>query len=50
MPVISALIAVVAVFGLTQLLLWPELTRGLNDRGGFVAAGFRAERGRRRGL
>jgi len=49
-PAASALIAVVAVFGLTQLFLWPELKRGLNDKGGFAAAGFRAERGRRRGL
>lgn len=49
-PVISTLIVVVTVFGLTQLLYWPELMRGLNDRGGFAAAGFRAERGRRRGL
>jgi len=39
-----------AASALTQLLYWPELKRGLGDRGGFVAAGFRAERGRRRGL
>ncbi|HZR75692.1 rhomboid family intramembrane serine protease [Bradyrhizobium sp.] len=49
-PVITTLIVVVAVLGLTPLVYWPELTRGLNDRGGFVAASFRAERGRRRGL
>jgi membrane associated rhomboid family serine protease len=50
LPVISTLIVIVAVFGLTLLFLWPELKRGLNDRGGFAAAGFRAERGRSRGL
>jgi membrane associated rhomboid family serine protease len=49
-PVIATLIVFVAVLGLTPLVYWPELMRGLNDRGGFVAAGFRAERGRRRGL
>jgi rhomboid protease GluP len=49
-PVIAMLIVLVAVFALTQLIYWPELKRGLGDRGGFVAAGFRAERGRRRGL
>jgi membrane associated rhomboid family serine protease len=50
MPVITTLIMFVAVLGLTPLVYWPELMRGLNDRGGFVAAGFRAERGRSRGL
>jgi rhomboid protease GluP len=50
MPVIATLIMFVAVLGLTPLVYWPELMRGLNDRGGFVAAGFRAERGRSRGL
>ena len=49
-PVITTLIVLVAAFGVTQLVYWPELKRGLNDRGGFTAAGFRAERGRRRGL
>ena len=49
-PVVSALIVIVTVFGLSLLVLWPELKRGLNDKGGFAAAGFRAERGRRRGL
>jgi membrane associated rhomboid family serine protease len=49
-PVIAMLIVLVAVFGLTQLVYWPELKRGLNDKAGFTAAGFRAERGRRRGL
>ncbi len=49
-PVITTLIVVAGVFGLTQLVYWPELMRGLRDRGGFAAAGFRAERGRRRGL
>lgn len=49
-PVIATLIVFAAVLGLTPLVYWPELMRGLNDRGGFVAAGFRAERGRRRGL
>jgi rhomboid protease GluP len=49
-PAVTTLIVLVAVFGLTQLIYWPELKRGLGDRGGFVAAGFRAERGRRRGL
>ena len=49
-PVIATLIVVVAMFGLTQLVYWPELVRGLNDKGGFAAAGFRAERMRRRGL
>lgn len=49
-PVITVLIVLVAVFGLTQLVYWPELKRGLSDKAGFAAAGFRAERGRRRGL
>jgi membrane associated rhomboid family serine protease len=49
-PVIAMLIVLVMAFGLTQLVYWPELKRGLNDKGGFNAAGFRAERGRRRGL
>jgi rhomboid protease GluP len=49
-PVITTLIVLVAVFGVTQLVYWPELKRGLKDKGGFTAAGFRAERGRRRGL
>jgi membrane associated rhomboid family serine protease len=49
-PVITVLIVLVAVFGLTQLVYWPELKRGLSDKTGFTAAGFRAERGRRRGL
>lgn len=49
-PVLTMLIVFVAVFGLTPLIYWPELMRGLNDKGGFAAAGFRAERGRRRGL
>jgi membrane associated rhomboid family serine protease len=47
---LTALVVVIVVFGLTQLVYWPELKRGLNDRGGFAAAGFRAERGRKRGL
>jgi membrane associated rhomboid family serine protease len=49
-PTITTLIVFIAVFGLTQLVYWPEMKRGLNDRAGFTAAGFRAERGRRRGL
>jgi len=49
-PIITTLIVLVMGFGLTQLIYWPELTRGLNDKGGFTAAGFRAERGRARGL
>jgi hypothetical protein len=49
-PVVAMLIVLVVVFALTQLVYWPELKRGLNDRAGFTAAGFRAERGRRRGL
>ena len=49
-PVITVLIVLVVVFGLTQLVYSPELKRGLNDKAGFAAAGFRAERGRRRGL
>jgi hypothetical protein len=49
-PVIAMLTVLVMAFGLTQLVYWPELKRGLNDKGGFTAAGFRAERGRRRGL
>jgi membrane associated rhomboid family serine protease len=49
-PVITTLIVLVVVFGLTQLVYWPELMRGLSDKAGFTAAGFRAERGRRRGL
>ncbi len=49
-PVLTTLIVFVAVFGLTPLIYWPELMRGLNDKAGFAAAGFRAERGRRRGL
>jgi membrane associated rhomboid family serine protease len=49
-PVITTLTVAVTVFGLTQLVYWPELIRGLNDKAGFAAAGFRAERGRRRGL
>lgn len=49
-PIIATLIVLVVVFALTQLVYWPELKRGLSDRGGFAAAGFRAERARRRGL
>jgi hypothetical protein len=49
-PVATTLIVVAAVFALTQLVYWPELTRGLGDKNGFVAAGLRGERGRRRGL
>jgi rhomboid protease GluP len=49
-PVVAVLIVLVGVFALTQLVYWPELKRGLGDRAGFAAAGFRAERGRRRGL
>jgi hypothetical protein len=49
-PVIATLIVFVVAFGLTELVYWPELRRGLNDKGGFAAAGFRSERGRRRGL
>jgi hypothetical protein len=49
-PVIAMLIVLAVVFALTQLVYWPELMRGLNDRGGFTAAGFRGERGRRKGL
>jgi rhomboid protease GluP len=49
-PLATTLIVVAAVFALTQLVYWPELTRGLGDKNGFVAAGFRGERGRRRGL
>ena len=49
-PVFATLIVFAAVLGLSHLLYWPELTRGLNDKGGFAAARFRAERGRRRGL
>lgn len=50
LPVVATLIVFVAVLGLSYLLYWPELIRGLKDKGGFAAAGFRAERGRRRGL
>ena len=50
LPVIATLIVFAAVLGLSYLLYWPELMRGLHDKGGFAAAGFRAERGRRRGL
>lgn len=50
LPVVAALIVFGAVLGLSYLLYWPELMRGLRDKGGFAAAGFRAERGRRRGL
>ena len=49
-PITAMLIVVVIVFGLTYLVYWPELKRGLNDKAGFTAASFRAERGRRRGL
>jgi membrane associated rhomboid family serine protease len=49
-PVITASIVLVVVFALTQLVYWPELTRGLKDRAGFTAASFRAARGRQRGL
>lgn len=49
-PIIATLIVLVVVFAVTQLVYWPELKRGLSDRGGFAAAGFRAERARRRGL
>jgi len=48
--VITMVIVLVVVFGFTQFIYWPELKRGLSDKAGFVAAGFRAERGRRRGL
>ena len=50
LPVVATLIVFAAVSGLSYLLYWPELMRGLRDKGGFAAAGFRAERGRRRGL
>lgn len=49
-PIIATLIVLLVVFAVTQLVYWPELKRGLSDRGGFAAAGFRAERARRRGL
>jgi membrane associated rhomboid family serine protease len=49
-PAVATAVVAVVIFGLTQLIYWPELMRGLNDKGGFAAAGFRAERGRRRGL
>ena len=49
-PAVATAVAAVVIFGLTHLIYWPELKRGLNDKGGFAAAGFRAERGRRRGL
>lgn len=49
-PAFATAIVVVTVCGSSFLLYWPELTRGLKDRGGFAAAGFRAERRRRRGL
>jgi len=49
-PIVTTLIVFVVAFGLTELVYWPELKRGLKDKGGFTAAGFRAERGRRRGL
>jgi hypothetical protein len=49
-PAVATAIVAVVIFALTQLIYWPELKRGLNDKGGFAAAGFRAERGRRRGL
>lgn len=50
LPVLATLIVFAAVLGLSYLLYWPELMRGLRDKGGFAAAGFRAERGRKRGL
>ena len=49
-PAAAMLIVTGVVLALTQLVYWPELKRGLNDDAGFVAAGFRAERGRTRGL
>jgi rhomboid protease GluP len=49
-PISTALITLVVVLALTPIIYWPELKRGLNDKGGFIAAGFRGERGRRRGL
>jgi rhomboid protease GluP len=49
-PVIASAIMLLMVLALTPFVYWPELKRGLNDRGGFAAGGFRAERARRRGL
>jgi membrane associated rhomboid family serine protease len=50
LPIVATVIVFATVCGLSFLVYWPELTRGLRDKGGFAAAGFRAERGRRRGL
>lgn len=49
-PALAMLIVIGVVLGLTQFVYWPQLKRGLNDDAGFVAAGFRAERARVRGL
>lgn len=49
-PAVAMLIVMGVVLALTQLFYWPQLMRGLNDDRGFVAAYFRAERVRSRGL
>ncbi|MDE2063191.1 MAG: rhomboid family intramembrane serine protease, partial [Bradyrhizobium sp.] len=49
-PAFATAIVFATVCGSSFLLYWPELARGLRDKGGFAAAGFRAERRRKRGL
>jgi membrane associated rhomboid family serine protease len=49
-PAVATLIVIGVVLMLTQFVYWPQLKRGLNDDAGFVAAGFRGERARTRGL
>ena len=48
-PAMTGALVVVAVFELTQLVYLPELRRGRKDMG-FIAAAFRGDRARRRGL